>query len=63
MNALRSKDAELSRELEGMGTGETQSLEGHECALTDNNALHFTATLRNQAGQVAHEMPEVRRAS
>ena len=33
---LRSKDAELSRELEGMGPGETQSLEGHERAFSDN---------------------------
>lgn len=36
VGALRSKDAELSRELEGVGPGEAQSLEGHECALSDN---------------------------
>ena len=36
MGALRSKDAELSRKLEGVGPGETQSLKGHECALSDN---------------------------
>ena len=36
VGAFRSKDAELSRELEGVGPGEAQGLEGHECALSDN---------------------------